>query len=244
MDIAAAPGATACPSTTSLSEIGAIVADPGRANMLSALLDGRARTALELAECAGVTPQTASSHIARLVGAGFLMMQKQGRHRYHRLASPEVAHMIEALHLAATALAPRGRTFRPGPHDDSMRLARSCYDHLAGRTGVALSDALSREGLVTFHGEQAAVTDAGWTFLEAWGLRLAEPAASARAFCRPCIDWSERRPHLAGTVAAAIFDHLLSLGWIRRTPGTRALSITPSGQAGFYETFGISGLKA
>ncbi len=228
------------PTTTGLAEIGAIVGDPGRANMLIALLSGKALTARELADCAGIAPQTASTHLAKLIGCGLIRMEKQGRHRYHRLASDEVAHMLEALHFAAAALTPRGAKLHPGPNDASMRLARSCYDHLAGRIGVALADALSDGGYIRLDAAKGEVTEPGTAFLSHWGLDLEAVAQSRRAFCRPCLDWSERRPHLAGAVGSALLDRLLALDWVRRRAGTRALAITAPGQAGFSKVFGIN----
>lgn len=237
--IATNPAVAVLPTTTGLAEIGSIVGDPGRANMLMALLEGRALTARELADRAGVAPQTASTHLARLIGCGLVGMEKQGRHRYHRLASHEVAQMLEAMHLAATALTPRGTRIRPGPDDESMRIARSCYDHLAGRVGVALADVLIDRGYISLGADKGQVSDAGAAFLGQWGIDLAEAERAKRSFCRPCIDWSERRPHLAGAVGAALLDRLFSLGWVRRRSGTRALAITAPGHAGFSKTFGI-----
>jgi len=227
------------PTTTSLAEIGAIIADPGRASMLIALADGTARTARELADCAGITPQTASTHLAKLVGCGFVRMEKRGRHHYHRIASGEVAQLIETMHLAATALAPRGKRIRRAADDVSMRLARSCYDHLAGRVGVALTDALAARDYVRVDAPDVEVTEAGAKFLSDWGVDLAPARRSKRPFCRACIDWSERRPHLAGAVGSAILDHVLGLGWMRRRQDSRVLSITSAGHIGFSTVFGF-----
>jgi DNA-binding transcriptional ArsR family regulator len=231
--------------TAAFAEIGALVGDPGRANMLAALSDGRALTARELADLAGVTPQTASGHLARLLAAGLIRVEPQGRHRYHRLASPEVAAMLESMMQVASLVAPPpSKPLRLGPKDEAMRIARSCYDHMAGRLGVALTDSLVAHRHVVLDGDGGAVTAEGVAFLARLGLD-AEAATRARGksrrvFCRPCLDWSERRPHLAGVLGAMLLDRSLDLGWVRRQEGTRALRITPKGQQGFRETFGVS----
>jgi DNA-binding transcriptional ArsR family regulator len=221
--------------TAALAEIGALVGDPGRANMLAALIDGRALTARELADHAGVTPQTASGHLARLVTAGLIKVEPQGRHRYHRLASAEVAAMLESMMQIANA-AP-SRPIRLGPKDEALRAARSCYDHLAGRLGVALADALVARRFIDLDADGGAVTDAGRTFLTEFGVDASAPSCGRRPFCKPCLDWSERRPHLAGVLGAQLLDRSLALGWVRRLEGTRALSITPKGRQGFVRDF-------
>jgi len=218
-------------STRTIAELGALVGDPGRANMLMAMLDGRALTARELADRAGVTPQTASGHLAKLLAAGMIRMERQGRHHYHRLASADIAQMLEAMHVAGAGIA--GRVGRTGPRDAQMREARSCYDHLAGRLAVDLADALTdREEAVglSITGEQRLVD---------WGIDMAALRRVRRPFCRPCLDWSERRPHLAGSIGAAILDQVLAAGWLRRSEGSRALQVTPVGQRGFHDRFGL-----
>ncbi len=231
--------------TAALAEIGALVGDPGRANMLAALIDGRALTAKELASQAGVTPQTASGHLARLLAAGLIRVEPQGRHRYHRLASAEVAAMLETMmQVAATSTTLTRAPLRTGPRDEAMRTARSCYDHLAGRLGVALADALVAKGAVELDGDGGAVTPAGVKLLAGFGVDAdvasLAPVKGRRPFCRPCLDWSERRPHLAGVLGAALLERSLDLHWVRRLEGTRALAITPKGQTGFRATFGVS----
>jgi DNA-binding transcriptional ArsR family regulator len=228
--------------TTAVAEIGALVGDPARANMLAALLDGRALTAKELAERAGVAPQTTSGHLAKLVAAGLIEMSQQGRRRYHRLTSPEIAQMLESImNVAGSHLARDGaRPVRVGPADIALRAARTCYDHLAGRLAVDLADAMAAHGLVELGLEGGALTESGRTFLENFGVDVETARQSKRAFCRPCLDWSERRPHLAGAVGAALLQRTLELNWIRRLEGTRAVMITPKGQSGFQRTFGFA----
>ncbi len=219
-----------------IAEIAALAGDPARANMLSALIDGRRLSAGELAYEARVTPQTASAHLAKLVEAGLLVDEKQGRCRYFRLASPKVARMLEAIMIVAADNAPR---YRPAwLRDPALRLARTCYDHLAGRLGVALADALIERGHAELDDDGGQITGEGIRFLEGVGVDLS--AGGRRRFCRPCLDWSERRPHLAGAVGAALARHSFSLGWIERIAHGRAVRITPSGLAGFRDTFGIS----
>lgn len=221
-------------STTTIAELGALVGDPGRANMLIALLDGRALTARELADQAGVTPQTASGHLARLLAAEMIRVEQQGRHRYHRLASSDIADLLEAMHVAGARLATTATPRQPRPVDPAMRAARSCYDHVAGGLGVALADALAmRDG-----GDGSELTAEGEQRLATWGIDLAGLRSMRRPFCRACLDWSERRPHLAGAVGAAILDRSLDLGWLRHRTGSRALIVTPAGESGFRSSLG------
>lgn len=232
-------------SNAAFAEVAALAGDPARAVMLNALMDGRALTASELADMAGITPQTASGHLSRLTTAGLLVIEKQGRHRYHRLASPAIAQMIEGIMQVASALNPPRRKVVIGPRDAAMRTARSCYDHLAGRMAVAVADALVEGGHVELDGDAGVVTDKGSALLRRLGVDVdgvtgTSGKRSRRMLCRPCLDWSERRPHLAGAVGSALLDHYLEKGWVRRLRGTRAVEITPKGQRGFRETFGIS----
>lgn len=231
---------------TTLARIGALVGDPGRASMLAALLDGRALTAAELAAHAGVTPQTASGHLAKLVSTGLVVMRPQGRHRYHSLASPEVAAMLEGMSGLAASLdgIRAGRTVRVGPRDAALRAARTCYDHLAGRLGVALADAMVAKGQVELAKDGGLMTETGMQLLGKLGIdvdpMVARSSRRGRVLCRPCLDWSERRPHLAGAVGAALCTHSFDNGWIRRIEGTRAVSITPKGQRSFRDLFGVA----
>lgn len=227
-------------SNAMFAQVAALAGDPARAGMLHALMDGRALTASELARVAGITPQTASSHLSRMAVAGLLCVEKQGRHRYHRLASPAVAQMMESIMQVASGLEPARRTLTVGPRDAALRAARTCYDHLAGRLGVALADALVAGGYTELASDAGVMTQSGMDLLarigiEADTLLAASGKRSARVLCRPCLDWSERRPHLAGAVGAALCSHSLAKGWIRRIEGTRAVAVTPKGQRIFRE---------
>ena len=215
-----------------MASIAALLGDPARANILTALMDGRALTAKELAFAAHVSPQTTSGHLARLTGANLLAVQKQGRHRYFRLASPLVGQMLESV-MAVAGPEPQP-TWRGG---QALRTARTCYDHLAGRLGVAVADSLTNAGHVTLSRDGGEVTERGHAFLCDFG---AEPVAGKRVFCRPCLDWSERRPHLAGRLGAALAARCLDLRWVERQRDSRAVTITAIGMQGFADTFGIS----
>lgn len=222
------------------AEIAALAGDPGRASMLNGLMDGRALTASELAQLAGVTAQTASNHLMRMTEAGLLQVEKQGRHRYHRLASPAVAQMIESI-MRLAAPDSSVKPVRTGPRDAALRAGRTCYDHLAGHLGVSLADALIDAGHLDLGIDAGEVTDSGMALFERAGINVEAIAAkSSRILCRPCLDWSERRPHLAGAIGAALCSHCFANGWIRRVEGTRAVSVTPDGQRQLRETFGVN----
>ena len=229
-------------SLSAFAETAALIGDPARANILMALLDGRALTATELARAAGVTRQTASGHLARLTEAGLLAMERQGRHRYHRLASSDVARLLESI-LSVTAS--RSAAAVVGPRDKALRRARTCYDHLAGQVAVAIADRMVERGQIELSGDGGVLTDRGTDFLRGLGVDLDAAMAAAyrrgggRVFCRPCLDWSERRPHIAGAVGVALCQCCLARGWVRRSDGTRAVTITPAGQMALTEAFGL-----
>ena len=219
-----------------IAEIAALVGDPARATMVSALLDGRALAASELAAAARITPQTASTHLAKLTGAGLLSVVRNGRHRHFRLASPTVADMIDGI--VAVALEKRPR-YRPlSHHARALSAARICYNHLAGRLSVDLTDSFVARKYVVLDGEAAEITTAGTRFLSEFGVEL--PARrSTRRHCQLCLDWTERRPHIAGAVGAAITKRYFDLGWLERLKRSHAVVVTPLGRRGFQETFGI-----
>jgi DNA-binding transcriptional ArsR family regulator len=225
-----------------IAEIAALVGDPARATIVSALLDGRALTASELASAASVTPQTASTHLGKLTDAGLLSVVRDGRHRHFRLASPIVADMIDGI--VAVALAKRPR-YRPlSRHARALSAARICYDHLAGRLSVDLTDALVARDYVVLDDDAAEITTAGTRFFTEFGIALRPLRSTRRRFCRLCLDWTERRPHIAGAVGAAITRRCFELGWIERMKRSHAVIVTPVGRRGFRETFGVDGSGA
>jgi DNA-binding transcriptional ArsR family regulator len=225
-----------------LAEVAALVGDPGRANMLSALMDGRALTASELAYIARVKAPTASEHLAKLSVGGLLSIERRGRHRYYRLASPLVGRMLEAV-MAVAADGPLRH--RPSSRlDATMREARTCYDHLAGRVAVCITDFLIKKGHAIFADEGGEITDAGISFINnVVGVNLEKEASvrtgRRRPFCRPCLDWSERRPHLAGTIGSVLCSHYVDRGWVRPLRDTRALDITGKGREAFSKWFNV-----
>lgn len=210
-----------------IARVAALVADPARSAMLIALMDGRALTATELAGLGGITKQTASSHLAKLVDGEVLVVEAQGRHRYFRLAGPHVASLLEALMVFSSDAAPPLRT---GPRDPALRKARICYDHLAGEMGVRLFERMQQDQWLQ---DDLAVTDRGRDKLSRIGLDLADLPLSNRPMCRACLDWSQRRQHLAGRAGKAILDRILALSWARRVPQSRVISFTPEGERSF-----------
>jgi DNA-binding transcriptional ArsR family regulator len=226
-------------SAFGLASIARLIADPSRAEMLGALLDGRAWTGRELARAANVTASTASLHLQRLVGGALLTVVPQGSRRYYRIASPEVAHALESLAVVAPATSlrhPTGRTL-----DTALRRARTCYDHLAGEIAVSIAEALRGRGAILFDDHGARFTPVGMALFAELGIAY-EPAAH-RPLCRACLDWSERRWHLAGSIGAALCRHAFESEWVRRRPGTRALDVTERGAAEFRTVFGITDFK-
>jgi len=220
-------------SINGLAETASLVGDPTRAAMLMTLMDGRALTAGELARAGGVTAQTASGHLAKMLEAGLLALEAQGRHRYYRLASPAIAGMLEAMMVAAAP-----PPIRTGPRDADMRRARICYDHLAGEIAVALTDTMVARGQIEIGADGAVLTDKGRVLLAEIGVEL-PPEGKVAVFCRPCLDWSERRHHLAGIVGAALYRGFLARGWIRRAQEGRTVTITPPGREALRRHFGV-----
>jgi DNA-binding transcriptional ArsR family regulator len=222
-----------------IAEIAALAGDPARANILSALLDGRAMTATELAFAAHVTPQTASAHLAKLSEAGLITATPSGRHRYFRLSTAKVAQMLESIGAVAIDSRPR---FRPlSRQAAALRDARVCYDHLAGRLGVAIADAMIRRGYIVLEDEGGHLTDAGSRFVAGLGIELFDPALQRRRhMCRACLDWTERRPHIGGAIGAALAERWLAIGWLSRAKDSRAVSVTPAGERGFRDSLGMS----
>lgn len=224
-----------------IAEIAALVGDPARATMVSALVDGRDMTASELAAAARITPQTASTHLAKLTAAGVLSVVRNGRHRHFRLASAAVGDMIDGI--VAVALQKRPR-YRPlSRQARALSAARMCYGHLAGRLSVDLTDALVARECIELDDEAARITTAGSRFLTEFGIKLPAPRSTGRPFCRLCLDWTERRPHIAGAMGVAITRRCFDLGWIERVKSGHAVIVTPSGRRGFPKTFGIDGRR-
>jgi DNA-binding transcriptional ArsR family regulator len=217
-----------------LSRIGALLADPGRAAMLWALMDGSARPAGELTMIAGLSPSAASAHLARLTEGGLLAVEERGRHRYFRIATAEIAASIEALASVAQASAPQRAAPRPArtvPVD--MRYARTCYDHMAGELSVQLFERMLSHRLLHQHGDTLDATENGINQLAAWGIDVAGQRSRRRRFACTCPDWSERRPHLGGALGAALLDAWTTQGWIERTGRSRILRVTPAGHRHF-----------
>jgi len=220
-----------------IAEAASLIGDPARANMLAALLDGRAMTATELGFAAGVAPSTASGHLSKLVDGRLLAVASSGRHRYFRLASPAVARVLEDLMTLAADGPPR---HRPRTRcDEAMARARTCYDHLAGKLGVALADGLVERNHVRLGDEGGLLTQSGRAFLGDLGVEVEARRKSRRAFCRLCLDWSERRWHIGGAVGAALASRCFDLGWVERQSQGRAVTVTPAGERAFEDLFGV-----
>jgi DNA-binding transcriptional ArsR family regulator len=221
-----------------IAEIAALAGDPARANILTALLDGRAMTATELAYAARVTPQTTSAHLAKLTEAGLITAMPQGRHRYFKLASPRVAQMLESIVAVAGDNRPR---FRPlSRMATQLRAARVCYDHLAGQLGVRIADAMVARGYLVLEDDGGRITEAGTRYLWDLGIDTRVAGKGRRYLCRACLDWTERRPHIGGAIGAALAERWLTLGWIARAKDSRAVSVTPAGERGFRDSLGMT----
>jgi DNA-binding transcriptional ArsR family regulator len=221
-----------------IAEVAALVGDPARANMLCALLGGRALTETELAFAAGVTPQTTSGHLGKLFAARLVVQTKHGRHRYYRLAGPQVGQMLEGIMSVALSGPPR---FQPRSKlDDKLRHARTCYDHIAGVLGVGLAEQMTAREFVILGDEGGEVTPDGMEFMSKLGVDLSAARAKRRVFCRPCLDWTERRPHIGGAVGAVLAQRCFELKWIERVRDSRALTITPAGRRGLMDSFALS----
>src|SRR5215218_315610 len=221
-----------------LAPVAALIADPSRAAMLDALSGGVPLTAGELARLAGVAPSTASEHLERLERGGLVISERQGRSRHVRLAGLQVAQALEAL--AAIAPPKRATGLRAWQHGEALRAARSCYDHLAGVAGVALADALVARGVLKPGDGGFAITPTGEEELARFGLDVGAIRSARRATARACLDWSERRPHVAGALGAALLEELLERRWLRRRTDGRALTLTAAGTSGLASAFGMS----
>lgn len=218
-----------------ISPVAQLLGDPARANMVMALMAGQALSAAELAQEAGVTPPTATGHLNKLVSLGLLKGEKRGRHRFFQLCDPDVGEAVEAL-IAVAARAGHARA-RPGPRDEAMRHARSCYDHLGGRLAVDLAGRWLAAGLLAWRGGVFQLTRKGREFLSSRGVELARLEEMKRPLCRSCLDWSERRPHLGGALGAAILALVVKEGWAARGQGVRAVSFSRRGEESFVRWY-------
>ena len=225
-----------------LSEVAALMGDPARAAMLSLLMDGRAHTASELALAAGITAQTASGHLSRMVDANLMAARAQGRNRFYRLASGDVAHAMESLMALAGTRAPPASATAAWRRDPDLRFCRTCYDHLAGQIGLAVTDSLTQHGHLEPKGARDwSLTSSGETFCTRLGVDLAgAKAAHTRHFARQCLDWSERRPHISGALGSAIADTFFKKGWAERMRRGRTVRLTDSGRRALSSHFGTS----
>jgi DNA-binding transcriptional ArsR family regulator len=221
-----------------VASIAALIGEPARASILGALLNGQAIPAGELAARAHISPQTASAHLAKLVEGAILDVRAVGRRRYYRIANPHVGAALEAL--AVIAPSPRSRTLGESEQVKALRFARTCYDHLAGTLGVALTDALLDEGMLTRHDETFEATERGSLLLAKWDTQPERLNRGGRVFARPCLDWSERRDHLAGALGAAIAATFFARGWIVRRRSGRAVRLTDEGRRALQRDLGLA----
>lgn len=217
--------------------IAALIGDHARAEILTALMAGQALTATELAEVAGVTKQTVSTHLAKLLDARLVAVESQGRHRYFRLADRDVAHLLESL--MGVAYRAGAVRVRSSPREPALRKARVCYDHLAGELGVLVFDSLEQRCFLRSDGDGPELTQQGQRFCLEIGIDIEALARQRRPLCRACLDWSMRRHHLAGAVGAAVLSRCLDLGWARRAKGSRVVSFSPVGEKALRERFSL-----
>jgi DNA-binding transcriptional ArsR family regulator len=223
-----------------ISAVAALIADPARALMLTALLDGRALPAGELAYASGITAQTASSHLAKLLSGGLLSVEQEGRHRYFRLAGGHIAQALEQL----AAIRPTGPVRRKAlsPEAKALRFARCCYDHLAGQLGVAVTRSLIERGFILpAEAKQFEVTAAGDEWFASIGLDVTTLKPTARGLARQCLDWTERTHHIAGPLGVRLMSTLCEQQWLRRVKGSRAVEVTPKGYLELKRQLGVDG---
>ncbi|HET7628026.1 MAG TPA: metalloregulator ArsR/SmtB family transcription factor [Bacillales bacterium] len=218
-----------------LAEAASLFADPSRGAMLTALLDGRFHTASELAYMAGIKQQTASYHLAKLAGGGLIKTEQHGRHRYYTLASPEVAEVLETV--LSIAKPPEIRSLRQSSQMKALKSGRTCYDHLAGELGVTVTEAMQQAGFIVLAEKEWQVTEKGERFFAEFGLNLQALRKKRRTFARACLDWSERKHHLAGALGCELTNKWFELGWIEKIADSRAVKLTAKGRAGFASTF-------
>lgn len=234
-------------TTAEFAITAALMGDPVRAQILGALMDGRALTASELTRIAGVAPQTASGHLARLADGGLISATKLGRFRYFRISSPSVAHVIEHLWALSGELASIRdglRSIHVGPRDPRLRLVRTCYDHLAGSLAVEMADSMIERGYLEMSLDGAILSEHGLMFLRDLGCDLdGSQSRATRVFCLPCLDWSERKPHLSGAVGAALCRACFDRHWLKRVDDGRVVSITPAGAKALKSAFPLKAAR-
>lgn len=218
-----------------MAEIATLLGETSRATMLASMMDGRFHTASELAYMAAIKPQTASFHLAKLVDGKLVKVEKQGRHRYFQLAGEEIAQLLESF--LAISPPPEVRSLKQSSQMKLLQDARTCYDHLAGKLGVQLTESLLNAGFLKLEEKQFVITAEGAQFFTDFGLDLDDLKRKRRSFSHACLDWSERRYHLAGSLGQGMLTHFLSLGWVTRVPSIRAIKVTEKGRAGFKEVF-------
>lgn len=224
-------------SNPNLAEVASLIGNPSRAAMLVSLLGGKALPAGDLARAARISPQTASTHLAKMINAGLLIQESYGRHKYFRLANSEVGHALEALQ---TISPPKPiRSLRESNQLHALQFARTCYDHLAGKIGVALTDRLVEMNFIEKSGKEFILNAKGKTKLHEFGVTVEKSPKSRRCFARQCLDWSERRYHLAGSLGASLTRRLFELKWIENLPDGRAVRVTDEGIKGLYDEFGL-----
>jgi DNA-binding transcriptional ArsR family regulator len=223
-----------------VAPVAALVADSTRSTILFALSDGRMLPACELALRAGVKAPTISYHLDKLIAGGLVAADRRGRHRYYRLASPSVVGVLEAL--ATLAPPAPARTFREGQTAKALRFARTCYDHLAGFLGVQIADSLVHRGCLVPTGGDYGLTADGEQLFDSLGVDVAAAATERRRFARACLDWSERRDHLAGSLGSALLVRLFELQWIERTTSSRAVRLTEPGRRGLRKRFDLEAI--
>ena len=224
----------------SIARVAALIGDHTRAEVLTALMADRALTATELAGIAGVTKQTISAHLAKLLDAGLVAVDSQGRHRYFRLADHDVAHLLESL--MGVAFRTGAVRLRSSPREPALRKARICYDHLAGALGVQAYEALLAQRVFAPQPDGLRLTAEGQAWFAAQGIDATAVQTQRRALCRPCLDWGERRHHLGGALGAALLQRLIALGWARRAPDSRVIQFTPQGELDFRALFAQPGV--
>ncbi|KMN40157.1 helix-turn-helix transcriptional regulator [Lysinibacillus sp. LK3] len=218
-----------------MAEIAALLGETSRATILASMMDGRFHTASELAYMAAIKPQTASFHLAKLVEGKLIKVEKQGRHRYFQLAGEDIAQFLESF--LAISPPPEVRSLKQSSQIKLLQNARTCYDHLAGKLGVQLTESMLNAGYLTLEGKQFVLTDEGILFFTTFGIDLTALKRKRRSFSHACLDWSERRYHLAGALGCELLNQFFNLGWLLRVPSIRAIKVTEKGKIGFKEVF-------